>query len=114
MRQKANTTNKCFNSILDQESVHGKEMAYRISKKIAEDRGMVVFRQDELQLTIEEIVTLRDIVGMGTYAMSRFASGIAALRRNLFLFLTCMKALLAGFNRYQVKSVVARALKILI
>ena len=55
-----------MNSIMGTVSDHGKEMTYLVLRKVADNWKMVVLKQFKIQLVIEEVVTLCDIVGVGT------------------------------------------------
>ncbi|KAL7540283.1 hypothetical protein ACHAWF_006639 [Thalassiosira exigua] len=87
-----------MSKVMNDTSSHGKELAYRVFRKAAKNRGLLVFRSETFQLSIEEVISLRDMVGVGTNAIYRISSALAALRPYLPIFPSRIKWNLARFE----------------
>ena len=55
-------------------------------KIVGDDYDLDVFKRGTIQLTIEDVIVLRDTAGVGTNVMCLLASALLALRSKLIMF----------------------------
>ena len=72
-----------------------------VVRRMARRYKLLCLKENEMLLEVEELVTLRDLCGMGSNAMYRFKSGLEALRPvlNGLILPNCVKARIATFER---------------
>ena len=93
-----------IDEMIDTNTEHGKEMTYRILRKVADDREMVDLKKEKIELSIQEVVTPRDIVGTGTNGICRFASTLKALRPDVPFFQIASRPNLYNFKEKEILS----------
>ena len=78
-----------------------KSLEEQVIRQMAERHDLISLKKKDLLLEVEELVTLRDLCGMGSNAVYRFKSELEALRPVLrgLIFPACVKARLASFER---------------
>ena len=64
VHEKAKAISNIIDMIVDQDTNHGKDLEYCIFRKVGEDRDLLVLGEKNLKLYIEDVVTLRDVVGI--------------------------------------------------
>ena len=59
---------------------------------------MVMFKTESLELSIEDVVTIRDILGFGTNAINQIVGALLGLRPDLIISPTRLKFKLADLK----------------
>ena len=67
-------------------------------KIVGDDYDLDVFKRGTIQLTIEDVIVLRDTAGVGKNVMCRLALALLALRSKLILFPSCLRHQFAQFE----------------
>ena len=66
VNRKANLVSSLLDKSMPQGSAYKRYLRIRVIHKVAEGHGLVVIAKGDLILQIAEVVTLRDLAGMGT------------------------------------------------
>lgn len=98
VRRQTKKVNAFIDTIIDQESELGQEMADRVLKQLGEDKNYIIIRKENLELSIEDVVVLRDAMGTSTNAIARLKVTIEALNEHLKIIPSCIKARLAQYE----------------
>ncbi|EJK58477.1 hypothetical protein THAOC_21391 [Thalassiosira oceanica] len=76
-----------------------KDLAILVIRQIAKTLDLQVYDLDSVELTIEDVVSLREKVGLGTNELDRLSSALKALIPSLDIFPSQLKRKLAEFDR---------------
>ena len=75
-----------MDAFIDDTTDHGKEIFHLILCKIAEDCCLKVFKKESLQLSINNVVTLREVAGLGSNELYRVSAALASLLPEVQIF----------------------------